>query len=305
MLLIFNKRISEGLLGWHKDPYNPIARYHKMGLVGALPDVGPTDMVKYTPPVRWQSASDCTGFGIGGKLTAIANRLGLTLSGGVQFFSPTDIYNGARFIEGNLQYDDGAYPDDCYKWLVEKGCLPEGYWEYKGFEMRTRPSALDVVAAKYPLLEIDILRVVNGVDGICSVLAEGNYVSLGTPWPQIWMSSKDGVLATPKLTDRLAGGHEFYAYNFSRTRKVFYCVNSWGISQWSYSGKTVPKGHFTIPFAAFDYFKYQGGYDAHCAKVRWVTPQPEPVPVTKSMIRLEKSLDGGKTFTSLYEGTVQ
>jgi hypothetical protein len=300
MLLLFNKRVSEELLGWHKDPYNPTARYHKMAVAPTLiPDVGPTDMVKFTPPVRFQEASDCTGFGIGGKLTATVNRLGLTLSGGVQYFSPTDIYNGARFIEGDLQYDDGAYPDDCYQWLMEKGCLPEGYWKYIGFEKRSRPSALDVEAAKYPLL--NVFRVVNGVDGICSAIAEGNYVSNGSPWPQIWMSSKDGVLATPKLSDKLAGGHEYYIYNFNRIGRVFYCINSWGTDRWSYSGRLLPKGHFTISFASFDYFKYQGGYDAHYAKVVW-SSAPQPTPAGRTIIRLSKGSESSDLMETLYEG---
>lgn len=306
MLLIFNKRINENFLGWRKDPYNPLAEYHKMRMPAlAIPDVGPADMVKFTPSVRLQQASDCTGFGIGGKLTATVNRLKITLSGGKQFISPTDTYNGGRFIGGNLQYDDGAYPDDCYQWLVEKGCLPEGFWVYKGFEKRTRPSSLDAEAAKYPLLEVNVLRIVNGIDGICSVLAEGKYVSLGTPWPGIWMSSKDGVLATPKLNASLAGGHEFYVYNYDRTKKVFYCVNSWGTGQWSYSGKYVPKGHFTITFASFDYFKSEGGWDAHTAKVEWATQPTPPEPTRYPMIKLSKSLDNGSTWTPLYEGTIK
>ncbi len=279
------QEIKDKRLGWKKDKYNPYAKYRKMGFVVAIPDVGPTDMVSHTPAVRTQEASDCTGFGIGGKITAAANKLGITLTGGTQFVSPTDVYNGGRYINGDLQYDDGAYPDDCYNWLTQKSCLPEGYWKYMGFEKRSRPSSLDQYTTQYPLLKVDVLRIDNGVDGICAALGNGEYVSLGIPWPDIWMSSKDGMLPTPKSNSSLAGGHEFYVYNYNRTLRLFYCVNSWGIKNWSYLGSKVPKGHFTITFDSFPYFKNQGGWDAHTARIRWVTqptpPEPpEPTPDT-------------------------
>ena len=58
MRFIFRKQIDERLLGWHKDSYNPIARYHIARPPTAIPDVGPADMVAFTPPIRSQEAGD-------------------------------------------------------------------------------------------------------------------------------------------------------------------------------------------------------------------------------------------------------
>jgi len=282
-------------LGWRKDPWDKRDFLVKLIPPLELPDI--VDLGRYASEVRNQGdCGSCVGFGIGANLTSLANMQAFILPGEIQYISPTDIYNGARYIEGTLPYDEGCYPRNALDWLLKKGCLPETFWPYNGFEKKSRSSKLDPEAAKYPLLEY--YRVDNGVEGICSAMAAGFYVSIGTPWPSKWMNSKDGILPEIKKTDDIAGGHETCLYGYDRNIKRFYGINSWGIDIWSYSGKVVPKGHFTIPFSAFDIFKYQGGYDAHYVKIQWVTPEPPAPPTPVSEVQVKVSIDKGQNWTT-------
>ena len=288
-------------LGWRKDKFDRRDYLHKIIVpIAAIPDVVRDIMVKFVPPVRNQGNSgSCVGFGIGVNLTSLANTQMVILPGSIQYISPTDIYNGARYIEGSLAYDIGCYPRDALDWLLKKGCLPETFWPYNGFEKKSRPSNLDPEAAKYPLLEY--YRVDNGVDGICSAIAAGFYISIGTPWPDKWMNSKDGILPEIKKTDSIAGGHETCLYGYDRNKKIFYGINSWGTDVWSTSGAVVPKGHYTMPFSAFDIFKYQGGYDAHYTKIKWDKEPEPPTPESNLRARLQLSSDGINWTTTVLD----
>ncbi len=286
----------ERKFGHKKDKYNPKAYIHKPKVV-AIPDVVIWD--KYRPDVRDQgNIGSCTGFGIGANLVAAAHRLNVFK----EWFSPTWIYNGARFIEGTLMYDEGAYPQDCLDWLVKKGCLLEHFWPYNGNKLDTTspPSKYDPEAAKWPLAsyspapQLGYFRVTGGFDGVVSALADGNFVSIGIPWPDSWMSSKDGVLPTITKSSSIAGGHEVCLYGYDKSKSIFYGMNSWGTSQWSASGKIVPKGCFTMPFSVFEVFKQIGGWDGHYIRVdNWgqtpTPPEPTPVPPPQK-VRIEGTM---------------
>ncbi len=290
----------EKRLGWKKDRYDKRDWIHPYR-VAAVPDVF-VDLTEYRPTVRDQgNEGSCVGHGIGGPLTGLLSKLGLV----VTWFSPRWIYNGARYIEGELKYDEGCWPKDALDWLITKGGLPDPIWPYVAGKdtFTSPPSKYDSDAAKWPLasysdvpqLGVGYYRVTNGADGICEAIAAGNFVSIGIPWPNSWMDSKDGVLSTIKASSAIAGGHEVFLYGYDKIKGIFYGQNSWGTSQWSYSGKVVPKGCFTMPFSVFEIFKQIGGYDAHYIKVNWgatpppVPPGPTPVP-TSQKIRIEGTM---------------
>lgn len=237
--------------GWQKDKFDKRDYLYKATLKEIPPVVILAD---YLPAIRDQGkVGSCVGFGVGANLVGRAKRLNAY----TEWFSPTWIYNGARYIEGTLNFDLGCQPRDAFHWLYEKGCLLEHFWPYDTEHLDTTPppSHLEPEAAKYPLLSY--YRIVDGVNGICEVLANNQYVSIGTPWFEKWINpSPDGVLPEVAVLDSVAGGHETCLYGYDKAKKIFYGINSWGID-WGLVG------HYTMPFSAFDVFKLRGGYDAH------------------------------------------
>lgn len=279
--------------GWNKDKFDRRDYLHKPRLVIAeIPDQ--VDLKEYLPGVRQQgNVGSCVGFGIGANLVAHAKKLGVY----TEWFSPTWIYNGARFLEGTLPYDDGCWPRDALEWLRSKGCLLEQFWPYNSLwlDKTSPPSRLEPEAAKYPLFEY--YRVTGGVDGICSALADGSCVSIGTPWFEKWMNPPlSGKLADVTLKDSIAGGHETCLYGYDKAKGIFLGINSWG-ENWGNLGL------FTIPFQAFPVFNQVGGYDAHYVKVKWgdvLEPEP-PKPKGRMRIRGQLTLDGGDNWTTLID----
>lgn len=298
-------------LGWKKDRFDPIA-LEMPRRVTRLPQE--VDLSKWRPAIKDQgNCGSCVGMAISSILTAEANKLGVVIAD-YQRFSETDLYNGGRFCDGTLPYDEGTYASSVLKWASKKGCLPYKYWQYIGFEKKSRPSSLDQYAADYPLPNsrpvaivkgIGYFRITGGIEGILSALADGYMVATGLPWPNKYMSSKDGILPTLKASDSLAGGHEVYLWGDLLAEEIVRGGNSWGETIWSYTGKgidkggkPIPKGCFTMPFSTFDWAKkYQYGYDAHIVIVDWATPEPPipPTPITEVQVKV--SVDKGQNWT--------
>lgn len=254
---------------WKKDRFDSRDYLHK--IVAAIPPW--FDLSQYRPLVRDQgNVGSCTGFGIGGILTGIARQLGVF----TQWFSPTWIYNGARFIEGTLRYDDGAEPGDCMAWIKKMGCLWESYWPYNpnALDTTSPPSKFNAYALQWPILSY--VRVTGGSAGICSAIAAGNLVTIGTPWFNAWMNpAASGILSSVTAKSSVAGGHMTFLYGYDQAAKKFYGQNSWA-SDW---GKD---GCYLMPFNVFDsVFGSLGGYDAYYVTANWGTPappSPEPTP---------------------------
>ncbi len=268
--------------GWRKDRFDRRDYIHKPRLVPKeVPDI--TTWLQFLVNIRNQGdEGSCVGFGIGGSLSSVLKKLGLFK----EWFSPRDIYNGGKAIGGYLN-EEGAYPRDAYEWVRLKGCLLESKWPYVANKdwNKMPPGSLDTERAKYPILAY--YRVDNGIDGICSAIADGHFVSIGSIWFDKWMETDaNGNLAAVKSSDHVAGGHEYYLYGYDKKTQKFLCANSWD-TNW---GK---KGMFTLPFQAIDIFKQVEGYDAHYVDVKWGTqPEPTPVPVSnlyniKGQVELE------------------
>ena len=257
----------EHKLGWLKDPRDE-RDYKRGAVIVHLPDK--VDLSAILPSVRDQgNLGSCTGFGIGGNLTGCAKDQGVY----TEWFSPTWIYNGGRLLEGTLDEDSGCYPRDNLEFIREYGCLLEHFRPYKDTLDETDPTdwGLNDEAAKYPIIKYT--RLVDGVDGILSALADGYLVSIGSPWYDSWFYPDAGG-NLPEDYLYVAGGHEYLCYGYDKVRQVLLCQNSWGTG-WGNSGK------FTVPFSAIEYWKYDGGYDAHIIDVDWVTVTPEPTPKKK------------------------
>lgn len=253
------------LVGWKKDPYDKRDLIRPIRRAG-LPEK--VDLLSLMPQVRDQGqVGSCVGFGVGANLYAQALIDGLEPG---EWFSPTWIYNGARFLEGTLMNDVGCYPRSALKWLGDKGALLEHLWPYNPnrLDTRTPPSDLNPEAARWPVLSYT--RVVGGAAGIASALAEGKPVSVGTPWYDKWMfTGPDGKLAAITEQDHPAGGHETVIYGYDALEQVFLFQNSWG-TDWAKAGRA------KMPMQAFSIFTAHGGYDAYTIDVNWDGTQPPP-----------------------------
>ena len=248
--------------GWKKDRFDERDYLHKKLVV-----IPSRVVLTLMPSVRDQGdVGSCVGFGIGASLCAEAKFLGIFS----EWYSPTWIYNGARFVEGSLLKDSGCEPGDALSWLSKKGCLLEQFWPYNPNKLDTStPSSVrEAQAIKYP--EFAYYRVVDGATGICSAIAEGHVVSIGNPWFDNWMEAPKGVL--PEPSSSIVGGHETCLYGYDQDLRMFYGQNSWG-SSWGMGGR------FIMPFSALDAFKGMGGYDAYYVTFA-ASPEPNP-PVPK------------------------
>lgn len=271
-------------LGWKKDKFDRRDYIHKV----AAKKIPEKFILPNVPSVRDQgNVGSCVGFGLGANLTGLA----MSQKVYTEWFSPNWIYNGARFIEGTLNQDAGAYPKDGLAWLRTKGCLLEHFWPYNPTRLdpTSPPSKFDAEAAKRPLLAY--YRVTGGALSICDVISQGYYVSIGTPWFAKWMRvSANGLLPVVTPNDIIAGGHETCLFGYDQSKKLFYGINSWGTS-WG------DKGKFYMPFQAFSVFGAVGGYDAHYINVSWSetpAPIPEPAPTKDTIqIQINKSVNGG------------
>jgi len=242
--------------GWQKDPYDSRDYTHLLRVgAGGLPDFFVLDCL---PSVRNQgSLGSCSGFGIGGMLTGVAKQLNVYK----EWFSPTWIYNGGRLYGGTLKWDSGAFPRNCYEFLRDNGTLLEHFRPYVDVLDKTDPTTWVCAreAKNYPIL--NYFRITEGIAGICSALADGHLISLGSPWYESWLD----VPPTGRLPEKyksIVGGHATFLYGYNLKKKVVFGQNSWGTS-WGNEGR------FLMPFSAFDAFKETSGYDAHYVVVSW------------------------------------
>ena len=250
--------------GWFKDKYNPQAVYHCPKAV-KLPAV--VDLSQYCPPVRDQGqVGACTGFGIGGMAYTVAKQGGFAPD---EWYSPNWLYNGARYLEGTLTSDAGAAPEDVFRWAIMSGLLVEHFWPYTGKLDKSPPSSLrESEATKY--LNIQAIRVDNDVEGLLSALFENHCIALGSPWSQRWEEAPSTGLLPDPNGSIVVGGHETFYHGYDNPNTIFDGQNSWGLSFGD-------KGHYKMPFSAIQWFKDNGGYDAHYL-VFSASPTPPPNP---------------------------
>ena len=252
--------------GWKKDLRDERDYYHPTVKVTLLPQ--DIDLSRFLPPVRSQGLiGSCTGHGIGANITGTYRQK----LGDPEWESPTWIYNLGRMKQGWLASDTGAYPRDCLDQLLEYGLLKERHWPYDGSRLDATVPSQERKTAALKWADFAYYRCVDGVDGICSALAAGHLVSIGSPWFEKWIQIV-GQAALPEVseTDKTLGGHETCLYGYDRERQIFYGMNSWG-ADWG------DKGFFTMPFSAIDVFKKLWGYDAHYVTFTpAIVPQPAP-----------------------------
>ena len=257
--------------GWRKDPYDHRDYLHKPG-VFKLPRLKKRDMAALLAEIRDQGQlGSCVGFGIGMNFCSVWKALGVF----EEWCSPTYIYNGARFIEGTLDKDAGCNPSNALDWSLKNGILQEHFWPYNGTVLDKAAPSSERISQAIKYSDFAYFRVDNGVEGIMSAIDDGHFVSLGAPWPGQWLAyppGPDGILSEP---DPNAGyfnyGHETCLYDYDLSGRWLLGANSWG-KEW---GKD---GCYWMPFSAIDFFKANGGYDAHYVLFKTIVPPPAPEP---------------------------
>ncbi len=106
-------------------------------------------------------------------------------------------------------------------------------------------------------------RLVDGIDGILSALADNNLVAIGSPWYSKWDDTdNEGRLRKIYCWNGIDGGHEYILYGYNQNIEYLEGMNSWG-KEWGKNGKML------IPFQAIPIFKRHGGYDAHIINIEW------------------------------------
>jgi len=267
--------------GWLKDPRDERDYLHPTVGLAELPER--VDLSALVPSVRNQgSMNSCVGFGVGSALGAFARHLGIYQ----EWYSPQQIWNWGREARGMLNMNVGVYPRDTLDRLVKNGVMMESGWPYSASKLDTdHPDTRKDKAIDYG--DLAYYRCVDGVEGICSALAEGHVVAIGSPWFQKWGSlSPAGTLSSVSKTDTTVGGHEYLIYGYDKNEGpgVFYCQNSWG-------GTWGDNGRFKLYFSAIPVFKELWGYDAFYVTfskpvdpepIPEPTPEPEPIPEPES-----------------------
>ena len=280
--------MTEHKLGWIKDPYDPRDRLYMTRTPTALPPI--IDLSQYLPRdkngkviIRDQgNVGSCVGHGLSVNVCSVAVSLGIWSQQLYEYFSPTWIYNGARYIEGTLYQDAGAEPGDGLDWMVKSGTLLDHFWPYDPSKVDTNaPSTLrKSEAVKYP--DFAYQRMVDGVDGILTGLAEGHFVSIGAPWYSAWEGGSvdsTGILPEVKAGDPIDGGHETCLFYADQPNRIFLGIQSWGKWGGAFGVAGASYGFYKMPFSAIDAFKADGGYDGHVITFNPLQPVP-PVPPT-------------------------
>jgi hypothetical protein len=252
------------LFGWRKDIRDERDfLYYRRAI--AIPDK--VDLSQFMPEVRNQGGvGSCVGFGVGTAVGSVA----IAAKAFTEWESPTWIYNGARAIEGYLEYDTGCSPRDALDYLIKNGCLLEHFWPYDGTKFDPNLPTEIQKAAAVQYANFTYRRVTDGIEGLTTALADGHCCCIGGPWFYNWYSAPGGTLVPVTATDNVVGGHETSLYGYDLAAGVFFGQNSWG-TDWG------NKGRFTMPFSALAVFKELGGYDAHYVTYN-IAPLPPPEP---------------------------
>ena len=258
--------------GWRKDPRDERDLLYRVAPRAVLPPI--IDLQAQLPRdktgkvlVRYQgSVGSCTGHGIGVNLCSVATEIGQWPKQALEWFSPTWIYNGARFLEDTLNEDLGAYPRDCLEWLRMKGTLLEHFWPYKDWVLDKSDPNIGYPSHAEVFPNFAYTRIVDGVNGILTALADGHMVSLGAPWPDKWCTvdtDNTGVLPDVVAEDFSGSGHETCIFKADQTTHTFFGINSWGEWGGNFGVTGAARGFYSMPFSALAVFKQVGGYDAH------------------------------------------
>lgn len=188
--------------------------------------------------------------------------------------SARHIYNAARALENRLN-EEGAYPEDCFKYGLKVGVCRWETWPYVNWIDASRWPPPQKAIDEAPSYRISAYARLNQegedvIENIKQALYQlRSPVYMGTPWPDSWMSPKDGILPTPTEHDAVAGGHAWVIVAWNDLTKRFTLQNSWGRA-WPGS----KEGFADFSYEAFPWFEDNEGYEAFKA-IDAESPKPD------------------------------
>ena len=159
------------------------------------------------------------------------------------------IYYQERVIEGDVNYDNGAYIRDGFKAVNQVGAPLESLWPYSIDKFRTKPSQTAYTdAAKR---KVTVYQRCLNFAAVKNALANGNPVVVGFDVYQsfetgAWQQAGgSGLMPYPNTAnEQYLGGHAvcLVGYNDNLAGGRFIARNSWGTS-WG------DHGYFYMPYA--------------------------------------------------------
>jgi C1A family cysteine protease len=198
----------------------------------------------YQPPVRDQGAEGtCVAF----ATTAVADYYEkLHRYPDRKRLSPRYVYYRGKLLEGSLG-EEGMYPRNAMKALVQFGCCHEDQWPYVAGDT-TVPDLgpLDTEAARHK--SITYARLSSVTEMKYSLISNGPFVIALPVYPS-WYDAETngGFVPMPSSGEQCIGGHALAvtAFNNAYHGGVFQLKNSWGTGFTSSGYLYVPFGYVT------------------------------------------------------------
>jgi len=230
---------------WKRDPVDARDKIYQPVALTTTPTL--VDLRNYASPIDDQgNLGSCTGNAIAGAIDLIDKKENKT-----NRVSRLFIYYQERVLEGDVNYDNGAYIRDGIKACYTYGAPLESLWPYTITKFATRPTT----AAYSDALN----RKVTGYQKCADFAAVKNALAAGSPvvvgfdvyasfetgsW---WQPSGTGLMPYPTAREQLLGGHAvcLVGYNDNLSgpagKGYFIARNSWGTS-WGQAG------YFYMPY---------------------------------------------------------
>jgi len=297
MFNLFKKKsVSAYKLNWLPSPHDPRDFKFSATLTkreAALPPPPKADVSASIPEVFDQGqVGSCTG-NAGALLGLFRSRA----QGREIMPSRLMLYYGARELEGETEFDNGAYIRDIFKAWAKRGVAPESVWPYDESKVTMQPTAdAYVIGAKTLATSYHALDNTN-LDELKTCLALGSPFELGfTVYKQFMYGSWKDTMPIPKSGEEILGGHAVTAVGYDDVRQAFRIKNSWG-NNWKDGGYFwMPYSFITNPTYCDDFWVLLG-----------VTPGDKPAPTPSnitSIIELKKVFKSSKDFKCMNEAVL-
>ncbi len=192
---------------------------------------------KMSPIENQGDLGSCTANAIAGCLEAMDATADFDVS---RLF----IYYNERLIEGDVNFDNGAFIHDGIKSLTTYGVADEKMWPYIVSKFRSKPTCCTYAAAAKR--RVTQYTQISGLPQLQTALTNGFPVAFGFTVFESFESAlveSTGRVPMPRPGEAILGGHAVVCVGYEPgLNGAFICRNSWG-SGWG------DKGYFYLPRA--------------------------------------------------------